>query len=109
MSKVRGRMVQIIDVKGKRFFPIDVEEILGTFPELGYDYQIIVDKPQLDRLKLKAEYRSEIQDTGSLARRVEEGFHRGLGVESEVELVPKGSIGRVLFKAQRVITTYPQR
>lgn len=109
MSKVRGRMVQIIDIKGKRFFPIDVEEILGTVPELGYDYQIIVDKLQLDRLKLKVEYRSEIQETASLARRVEEGIHRGLGVESEVELVPKGSIGRVLFKAQRVITTYPQR
>jgi len=109
MSKVRGRMVQIIDIKGKRFFPIDVEEILGTVPELGYDYQIIIDKLQLDRLKLKVEYRSEIQETASLARRVEEGIHRGLGVESEVELVPKGSIGRVLFKAQRVITTYPQR
>ena len=108
MSKVRGRMVQIIDVKGKRFFPIDVEEVLGTFPELGYDYQIIVDKPELDRLKLKVEYRSEIQDTRSLARRVEDGLHNGLGVESEVELVPKGSIGRVLFKAQRVITTYQQ-
>lgn len=101
-------MVQIIDVKGKRFFPIDVEEVLGAFPELGYDYQIIVEKAELDRLKLKVEYKSEIQDTRSLARRVEEGLHNGLGVESEVELVPKGSIGRVLFKAQRVITTYQQ-
>jgi phenylacetate-CoA ligase len=106
MSKVRGRMVQIINVKDKKFFPIDVEEVLGTVPELGFDYQIIFDKPKLDRLKLKVEYKPEVKDAHPLVKKVEEAIHKGLGVESEVELVPKGSIGRVLFKAQRVITTY---
>jgi phenylacetate-CoA ligase len=106
MSKVRGRMVQIIDIKGKRFFPVDVEEVLGTIPELGYEYQIILDKPKLERLKLKAEYRPETKDARSLAGHVGEALYKGLGVESEVELIPKGSIGRVLFKAQRVITTF---
>jgi phenylacetate-CoA ligase len=108
MSKVRGRMVQRIDIKGKRFFPIDVEEVLGTIPELGYEYQIILDKPKLERLKLKAEYRPEAKDARSLANGIGEALYKGLGVESEIELVPKGSIGRVLFKAQRVITTYKQ-
>lgn len=108
MSKVRGRMVQRIDIKGKRFFPIDVEEVLGTIPELGYEYQIILDKPKLERLKLKAEYRPEAKDARSLAKGIGEALYKGLGVESEVELVPRGSIGRVLFKAQRVITTYGQ-
>jgi phenylacetate-CoA ligase len=106
MSKVRGRMVQIIDIKGKKFFPIDVEEALGTIPELGYDYQIILDQPKLDRLKIKVEYKPEVKDIPILVKKVEEAIHNGLGVESDVELVPKGSIGRVLFKAQRVITTY---
>ena len=40
------------------------------------------------------------------SKKVEEAIYNELGVESGVELVPKGSIGRVLFKAQRVITTY---
>ncbi len=106
MSKVRGRMVQIIDIKGKKLFPIDVEEALGTVPELGFDYQIIFDKPKLERLKLKVEYKPEVKDARPLVKKVEEAIHNGLGVESDVELVPKGSIGRVLFKAQRVITTY---
>jgi phenylacetate-CoA ligase len=106
MSKVRGRMVQIIDIKGKKFFPIDVEEALGSIPELGYDYQIILDKPKLDSLKIKVEYKPEVKDIPILVKKVEEAIHNGLGVESDVELVPKGSIGRVLFKAQRVITTY---
>jgi len=108
MSKVRGRIVQIIDIKGKKFFPIDVEEVLGTVPELGYDYQIIRDKPKPDRLKLKVECQPHAQDLRSLSGRVEEALYHGLGVESEVELVPMGGISRVLFKAQRVITTYKQ-
>ena len=106
MSKVRGRMVQIMDIKGKKLFPIDVEEVLGTVPELGFDYQIIFDKPKLERLKLKVEYKPEVKDARPLVKKVEQTIHNGLGVESDVELVPKGSIGRVLFKAQRVITTY---
>jgi phenylacetate-CoA ligase len=106
MSKVRGRMVQIMDIRGKKLFPIDVEEVLGTVPELGFDYQIILDKPKLDSLKVKVEYKPEVKDIPVLVKKVEEAIYNGLGVESGVELVPKGSIGRVLFKAQRVITTY---
>jgi phenylacetate-CoA ligase len=109
MSKVRGRMVQLLDVKGKRFFPIDVEEVLGTFPELGYEYQIIQDKPELDRLRVKVEHRPEAGDLGSLGTRIGEAFHNELGIESEVEFVPKGSIDRALFKAQRLITTYDKK
>jgi len=106
MSKVRGRMVQIINVKDKKIFPIDVEEVLGTVPELGFDYQIILDKPKLEKLKLKVELKTRAKDARPLVKKVERAIHNGLGVESEVELVPKGSIGRVLFKAQRVISTY---
>jgi phenylacetate-CoA ligase len=106
MSKVRGRMVQIIDIKGKKLFPIDVEEVLGAVPELGFDYQVILDKPKLDSLKIKVEYKPEVENIPVLVKKVEEAVYNGLGVESDVELVPKGSIGRVLFKAQRVISTY---
>ena len=104
MSKIRGRMVQLLRVSGKEFFPIDVEEALGDIPDLGYEYQIIRDKPELDRLKVRVEYKPEIKDLQALANRVEEAFYERLGVGSEVELVPKGSIGRAMFKAQRVIT-----
>lgn len=104
MSKIRGRMVQLLHVSGKEFFPIDVEEALGDIPDLGYEYQIIRDKPELDRLKVRVEYKPEIKDLQALANRVEEAFYERLGVGSEIELVPKGSIGRAMFKAQRVIT-----
>jgi phenylacetate-CoA ligase len=109
MSKVRGRMVQLLNIEGKKFFPIDVEEVLGTFPELGYEYQIIKDKPELDRLKVKVEYRPEAGDLRSLGSRIDEAFYNALGIGSEVEFIPMGSIGRALFKAQRLITTYEKK
>ncbi len=66
----------------------------------------IFDKPKLERLKLKVEYKTKVKEARPLVKKVEQTIHNGLGVESDVELVPKGTIGRVLFKAQRVITTY---
>jgi phenylacetate-CoA ligase len=109
MSKVRGRMLQLLNIEGKKFFPIDVEEVLGTFPALGYEYQIIKDKPELDRLKVKVECRPEAGDLRSLGSRIEEAFYNELGIGSEVEFIPMGSIGRALFKAQRLITTYEKK
>ena len=106
LSMIRGRMSQLINVKGKRFFPVDIEEVLGGIPDLGYEWQIIRDKPVLDRLMVKVEHKPEVKDLGALANRVEEALFDGLGVESEAELVPPGSIGHPLVKAMRVITTY---
>ncbi len=103
LSKIRGRMVQLLCVSGKEFFPIDVEEALGGILGLGYEYQIIRDKPEMSRLKIKVEYKPEVKDLAALKNRVEEELSQALGVDSEAELVPKGSIGRAMFKAQRVI------
>ena len=103
MSSVRGRMVQLINVGGKRFLPIDAEEVLGDIPDLGYEYQIVRDKPEMDRLKVRVEYKPEVKNLHALSNRIEEAFHHGLGVRSEVELVALGSLGRALFKAQRMV------
>jgi len=86
-------------------YPVDVEEVLGAISDLGYEYQIILEKPgEQERLKVKTEYRPEVTNLAVLKTRVEEELSRALGVDSEVELVPTGSIGRAMFKAQRIIT-----
>ncbi len=107
ISKVKGRVADAIKVKGKNFFPIDIEEVIAGVPGLRDEFQIIVDMPgELERLKIKVEYRPEIKDLRTMREKVEEALYQGLGVESEVELVPAGTIGRSLFKAKRLITTY---
>ena len=107
MGMVKGRLAHSVKVKGKRIYPIDLEEVLASTPGLGEDYQMIVDKPgELDRLKLKIEYKPEAGDAATLKKRLVEAISRDLRVESEIELVPLGTLGRPLFKAQRVVTTY---
>jgi phenylacetate-coenzyme A ligase PaaK-like adenylate-forming protein len=55
---------------------------------------------------VKAELRLESQNVEKTKKKMEETIQKNLGVESEIELVPLGSLGRSLFKAQRMIRTY---
>lgn len=109
MARVRGRIAQSALVKGKRIFPIDVEEVIFTTPGLGEEYQIIVDTPgEQDRLRVKAEYAPEVTNLKGVKEQVEEALTQALGVSTEVELVPGRSLEHAFFKAQRIITTYPK-
>jgi phenylacetate-CoA ligase len=107
ISLIRGRVSQFIRVNGKRILPMDVEEIVAVTPGLGDEYQIILDQPgELKKLKVKAEVRPEIQNAEDAKEKMKGKLNKDLGIECEVELVPLGSLGRSLFKAQRVIRTY---
>jgi phenylacetate-coenzyme A ligase PaaK-like adenylate-forming protein len=76
-------------------------------PGLGDEYQIIVDSPgELKRLKIKAEVRPETQNREAVKKEMEEMARRNLGIEIEVEFFPLGTLGRSLFKAQRMIKAY---
>jgi len=107
ISFVRGRVSQFIKVSGRRILPMDIEEVVALTPGLGDEYQIILDHPgELEKLKVKAEIRPEIQNAENVKKKMEETIRKNLGIESEVELVSLGSLGRSLFKAQRVIKAY---
>ena len=109
ISMIKGRLSQIIRVEDKKFFPVDIEEVIGGIPNLGYEYQIILDKPgEQERLKVKVEYLPKVKELDALKRRVEDEFGQKLGVESEVELVPQDSIGHAVVKAQRIISNINQ-
>jgi phenylacetate-CoA ligase len=107
ISLVRGRVSQFIRVGGKRVLPMDIEEVVAITPGLGDEYQIILESPgELKRLKVKAEVRPETKNQEAVKKKMEETIRKNLGIESEVELVPLGTLGRSLFKAQRVIKAY---
>ena len=93
-------------VNGKRVMPIDIEEIVAKTEGLGDQYQIILEKPEVKRLKVKVEYSHEVKDLKAVREKAEESFLRDLGIRAEVELLPPGSIERTTFKAQRLKRTY---
>lgn len=107
MEMVKGRLSQVVNVTGKRILPLDVEEVIANIEGLTSEYEIIVDKPGvLDRLRVKIEYKPDVNDLGALKSHIEEAFYQNLGVEGEVELLPAGNIIRAGHKAQRLARTY---
>lgn len=107
MSYVKGRVSQIIKVREKRILPIDIEEVVGKIEGLENEFRIILEKPEIEKLKIKLEYKDkEVKDMRALRIRAEEAFHNEIGEEAEVILVPEGSLERVTFKAQRIEKTY---
>jgi phenylacetate-CoA ligase len=106
MSYIRGRVSHRIKVGGKNILPIDVEEVVAGFEGLENEFRIICQKPDMERLRLKIEHRSEVKDLRVLREKVEETIFRKLGINAEVGLVAKGTLDRVTFKAQRIERLY---
>jgi len=103
ISYVKGRVSHLIKIGEKKILPIDVEEVISKIEGLEDEFRIIVSKPDMDVLKLKLEHKPEVKDIKTLREKVEEAIFNEIGVKSELELVPKGSLQRVTFnKAQRV-------
>jgi phenylacetate-CoA ligase len=106
MSYVKGRVSQIIKVKGRNILPIDVEEIIAQFEDLENEFRMICQKFEMEILKLRIEHKSGAKELRALREKVEETVFRKLGVNAEVDLVPKGTLERVTFKAQRIEKRY---
>ena len=105
MSYVKGRVSQLMKIGEKKILPIDVEEVIAKIEGLEGEFRIILEKPEMDKLKLKLEHKPEVKELKTLREKVEEAILNEIGVSSELELVPQGSLQRVTFKAQRVERT----
>ena len=107
MLPVKGRISQIVKVADKKVMPLDIEEVMASTEGLASNYQIILDKPgELDKLRVKMEYKPGITDLKELRNRAEEKIYTNLGVDSEVELLETDSIVSDTYKAQRIVKTY---
>ncbi|MFH2013114.1 MAG: AMP-binding protein [Pseudomonadota bacterium] len=102
LSYVKGRVSQLMKIGEKEVLPIDVEEVIAKIEELEDEFRIILEKPDMDLLKLKLEHKPEVKNIKTLREKVEEAIFNEIGVKSELELVTQGSLQRVTFKAQRV-------
>jgi len=109
ISRLKGRVDDMLTVRGINVFPSEIERILMSLPGIGRNYQIILEREKnLDKLMVKVEVKKELFN-GSLdrLRELEEGVRKALKIElmltPEVELVEPGSLPRTTGKAKRVI------
>ena len=109
IMRILGRTDDMIIVRGINVFPSQVESVLMKIPEIGDNYQIIVDrKGPLDVMTVKVEvtesaFSDKIADLMSLSNEVSRQLKSVLNITAEVELVEPGVIPRSEGKARRVI------
>jgi len=110
ISKVLGRVDDMLVVRGINVFPTQIEEVLANIKEIGGHYQVVVDRKrhQLDEIVVKVElnehsFTGEITDLQRLKEYVEHRLRDMLNLRTRVELVEKGTIERTAGKAKRIV------
>jgi phenylacetate-CoA ligase len=103
MSRVRGRVDDMLVVRGVNVFPSEVERVLLGTPELAPHYVLVLERPgRLDELTVEVEVRESAEPDG-LAARIEAGLASELGLGAHVRLLPPQTIPRSEGKALRVV------
>ncbi|HTY47102.1 MAG TPA: phenylacetate--CoA ligase [Methanomassiliicoccales archaeon] len=109
LQRITGRVDDMIIVRGINVFPSQVEFSLLTNPEVGNQYQIIVErKGALDTMLVKVELKPEafsdnILQLNAMRERIEGKLRSLLNVSATVELVEPGTLPRFEGKAKRVV------
>ncbi len=97
---VRGRVDDMIHIRGNNLYPATLEAILRRFPEVA-EYRIVVDqRGPLTDLRIEVEPRETA--TADLAAIVARAIRDELLFRVEVVVVPPQSLPRFEMKARRV-------
>ena len=107
ISRIKGRDDDMLIIKGVNMFPMQIETILMKFPEIGRNYQIILEtKEHMDELTIEVEILSPADDMRvyeQLRRHIAEALRDEVLVTPKINLVQPGTIKRAEGKAVRVI------
>jgi phenylacetate-coenzyme A ligase PaaK-like adenylate-forming protein len=107
MSKVFGRIDDMLVIRGVNVYPSEIEAVLVAEPTVGPNYLLVVDRTEaMPRLVVACETTTTIShdDQREAARAaVAEALAQRLGLATEVQVLPIGTIPRIeMGKAQRV-------
>ncbi|MBI0581740.1 MAG: AMP-binding protein, partial [Methanomassiliicoccales archaeon] len=109
IGRIQGRVDDMIIIRGINVFPSQVEYSLMQHPEVGNEFQIVVDrKGALDSLLVKVELRPEafgdrVFELDAIKDRLTHKLRDALNVGVSVEIVEPGSLPRFEGKAKRVV------
>ena len=109
IMRIQGRVDDMLIIRGINVFPSQVESVLMKIPELGDNYQLIIDRVhELDTLTVKVEvtkkmFSDKINKHMELKKRIKHMLRTILNLDVDVELVKPGTIPRSMGKAKRVI------
>ena len=105
LDRMKGRSDDMMILKGVNIFPIQIENILMQFKELGSDYLITLTNLEAnDEMTVEVELNEFIDDYGFMQRLTKEITRQlkdEILITPTVKLVPKGSLPKQEGKAGR--------
>ncbi len=103
ISKLRGRLSDMVKVSGIPFYPTSVETALEGLPQLTREYLVTVDRVgQQDTLKVEVELRPGFEADGELRQRLERELKVATSLTMEAVLLSPGELGRSLGVENRI-------
>jgi phenylacetate-CoA ligase len=109
--RIIGRHDDMVTISGINIFASGIEDIVRKFPELGDEFQLVIEKKgELSKVTVKAEPRPET-DQGiypALKAKLEEAIRQSLTIKLPVEFVPFGTLPRFELKAKRWLDLRPE-
>lgn len=108
IDRMRGRSDDMIVLRGVNIFPIQIEKILMTFPELASNYLITLTTDEdNDNMTVEVEleelFTDDFRRLQGLANRIQRALKDEILLTPHVKLLPKGTLPVSEGKAVRVV------
>ena len=108
IGRIKGRTDDMLIIRGVNVYPSQIEEAIMKLPEIGTNYQIVVEKTgALDRLTVKTEvhegiFSDDARDMNSLRLKVIDSLRSSIIISPVVEFHEPGVLPVQEGKAKRV-------
>lgn len=109
LSRILGRTDDMLIVRGVNIFPSQVEHVLMGIPEVGTNYQIILNRVEnLDRMTVRVEifgkmFHGDVNELRILRKKIQHTLKEEILLTADVELLEPGTLPPSTGKAKRVI------
>jgi phenylacetate-CoA ligase len=109
IGRIIGRSDDMMIIKGINVFPSQIEHVLMEIPEVGNNYQIMIDRggDHLDRITVKVEiynkfFHGELSELKNIKNRIQHALREEIMINPHVELLEPGALPPSEGKAKRV-------
>lgn len=109
IDRISGRADDMLIIKGVNIYPMQIEQVLLSLPEVGQNYLIIIEREgYLDQLRVKVEIREEyfVEDMRvlrALQDKIARRLHDEILITPRVDLVQHNTLPQSEGKAKRVV------
>ncbi len=109
IERIMGRTDDMFIIGGVNVFPSQIETVLMDMPEVGNNYQIVLDRHEnLDRIHIKVElyskmFHGDLKELEKMKSRIVKELQALIVVTPRIELLEPGSLPPSTGKAVRVI------